>query len=673
MRAKDGAYDLAVIDYFLTDGEGDELCRKLRDTPAAAHTMLAIITGTYREEVIKSCLDAGAVECMFKNEATELFLARVGSLARQIVMQKKVAEEKQRLDGILGSVGDGVYGVNSEGVITFVNPMALQLLGFDEDSQMVGRVAHDLFHHLAEDGRRIEPSESRLSRAYDTGDAVANFETVFVHRLDGLLPVECSLTPLDIGGKREGAVVVFRDISERKSTDRLRWEFSHDTLTGLFNARHFNQQLAMEVLRRREHGGYAALLYLDIDRYTHIFDIGGQVVAEQLLIDIGQQLRRRLREGDVLCRLEGDRLGLLLTSVQLDNLFTVADGFRELARSCHYMAHGVRRPASLSVGVSVISRDTPSAEYALDRARGACGEAKRRGRDQTQIYVGEHERRVARELEAGWSERFRRAIEEDRFQLYVQPIVPVHALPTVEAEIVERDGWRLNGSPGQHGYLFELLVRMVDANGELISPSVFVPLAERIGWMPKIDLWIVTRALRHLATLRAFAGRVAFNVNLSNQTLADPETLKMVADAVRSAQVAPGQIVFEITETSEMGNVQDARRFVQAMKALGCRFALDDFGTGFSSLTHLRHLPVDFVKIEGSFVEGLAGSDADFTMVNSIAQLARSLKLKVIAEHVDSFATLARVREAEIDYVQGNFLGAPRALAGLEFAAVLPT
>jgi len=670
--AKDGRYDLAVIDYFLPDGDGDELCRRLRDSKAAAHTMLAIITGTYREDVIKRCLEAGAVECMFKNEAKELFLARVGSLARQIHMQKKVAAEKQRLDGILGSVGDGVYGVDEAGVVTFVNPMGMRLLGVSDAADVVGKHAHTLFHHSSEDGTLLKPSESPLAAAYGAGTPLNNLETVFWKRSGDPLPVECSVLPLDIGGKREGSVVVFRDISERKSADRLRWELAHDALTGLYNARHFNHALTQEVTKRRDNGGYAALLYIDLDRYTHILDAGGVGVADQLVVDVGQQLQRRLREGDVLARLEGDRLALLLTAVQLDNLFTIADNFRELSHQCHYVANGVRRYATSSVGVAIISRETPSAEYSLERARAACKLAKQRGRDQTQIYVGEHELRVARELEAGWSDRFRGAIEEDRFTFEVQPIVPIAALPDDESRITERHGWRLDGAGGNQVYLFELLVRMIGKNGEVISPGVFVPLAERVGMMPKIDLWIITRALRTLASLKAHASRIAFNVNLSNQTLADPETLKLVADAVRSSTAQPGQLVFEITETSEMTSLHTVRRFIQTMKGLGCRFALDDFGTGFSSFTHLRHLPVDFVKIEGSFIEGMAGSDLDTKMVQSITSLAKSLKMRVIAEHVDGFATLTALRTCGVDLVQGNYLGEPRPLAEIDFSLVLP-
>jgi diguanylate cyclase (GGDEF)-like protein/PAS domain S-box-containing protein len=662
-----------IVDYFLGDGSGDELCRRLRHEPAAAETMLAIITGSYREDAVQQCLEAGATEVMFKNEAKELFLARVGSLARQIELKRRAGEERARLDGILGSVADGVYGVDRDGKVTFVNPMGLRLVGLGEESQAVGRYAEALLHHSAEDGSRHASGGSALARAYAASEPLNMFETVFWRHDGEPVPVEVSLLPLTISGRHEGSVVVFRDISERKSAERLRWELSHDALTGLYNARHFNHALLQELNKRREQAGYSALLYLDLDRYNGIVDALGQAGADQVIAELGHVLTRRLREGDVLARLDGDRYGLLLTQIQLDNLFPIADSFRELAHQAKLGPDESRRHATISVGVAVLSRDTPSPEYALEHSRLACKEAKRRGRDQTQVYVGEHETRVARELEAGWSERLRVALEEDRFVLEAQPIVPVSALPEDEALIHERQGWRLNGGEAGGPMLFELLVRMIGRNGETVSPSVFVPLAERVGMMAKIDLWILQRALRELAQLGAYSERLAFSVNLSNQTLAESEAQEQIEALVRAAGPAIArQLVFEITETSEMVSLHATRRFMQSLKALGCRFALDDFGTGFSSFTHLRHLPTDFVKIEGSFVEGMTGSELDHKMVSSIASLAQSLGMHVIAEHVDSYQTLVALRACGIEYVQGHYLGEPRPLAELDYAALLP-
>lgn len=668
-KAAREVFDLAIVDYFLPDGNGDELCRRLSGLPGAP--TLAVITGTYREDIIVKSLDAGAIECMFKNEAKELFLARVKTLSRQIQMQKSVEAERQRLDGILGSVGDGVYGVDQQGVVTFINPTGLRLLGYADEEELIGKTAPGLIHSRAAEGGGSD--EAGLARAYTAGDALKGHETVFWRRDKSGMTVECSVLPLAIQNRRQGSVVVFRDISERKSADSLRWEMTHDKLTGLVNARHFTHQVAQELQRRREAGGYSSILYIDLDRFSAIVDAAGVAASERLLVEIATVLSKRLREHDVLARIEGDRLALMLSGVQLENLFPLADSYRELLHQCKYESGGVSRPVTASIGVAVISRETPSAEYVVEHARLACRTAKQRGRDQTEIYVGEHDARIAREIEAGWTERLRQAMEQERIILLVQPIVPLSALPRSEAAVVQRQGWRVNGSgtPGQE-YLFEILIRMVGKDGQLISPGVFVPLAERVGMMPKLDLWVLNRLLRYLTGVRGVRAPIAFHVNLSNMTLADPDSLKLIEAAIRASGVSARQLVFEITETSELTSLHSARKFISALKKLGCRFALDDFGTGFSSFTHLRHLPVDFVKVEGSFVQGMSGSELDRKMVGSITQLAQSLKLRVIGEHVDSFATLEALRQSGADYAQGNYLGEPRPLRTVDFSALFP-
>ncbi len=663
-------YDLVIVDYFLPDGNGEELCRRL--TQRAGAPVLAIITGTYREDIIKRCIDAGASECLFKNEARELTLARVRTLARQIQMQKSVEAERQRLDGILGSVGDGVYGVDNDGVITFINPTGLRLLDYFDEAELVDKPAHAAIHHTLSDGTRPPAPESLLGRAYAEGRSLAEHETLFWKKAGEAIPVECTVLPLTIQQRREGSVVVFRDISARKSAERLHWEATHDALTGVFNLRQFQRILGEELEHRREDaGGYAAVLHIDIDRYSYIVDNLGQAGAEALLIEAVGVIGKYVRDGDVLARIEDDQFVLLLARVQLETLYALADGFREVLHQCRYVAHGHERSMSASIGVAVVSRDAPSVEHLLELASRACSTAKQRGRDQTEIYAGESDVRMARALAAGWTERLRLALDKERFVLLVQPIVPLAALPLAESAITTRDGWRINGAEaGDSEFLFEVLIRMIGNDGSWISPSAFVPLAERAGMMPKIDLWIIQRLIRYMTTLKNTHANIAFDVNLSNSTLSDPQSLSLIEAVVRESGPLARQLVFEITETSQLTKMQAARSFISAMKTLGCRFALDDFGTGFSSFTHLRHLPVDFIKIDGSFVEGMSGSELDRRMVGSITQLAQSLNLKVVGEHVDRYVTLAALRDSGANYAQGHYLGEPRLLSEVDFGAL---
>jgi diguanylate cyclase (GGDEF)-like protein/PAS domain S-box-containing protein len=659
-----GSFDFIIVDYFLPDGTGEQLCRKLKAHPKTKDATLAIITGGYREEIIKKCIEAGAIECMFKNEAKELFLTRVNSIANNIETQKSVEAERQRLDGILRSVGDGVYGVDEQGLITFINPTGYQALGYKSDVVLVGRNAGDVFHFRTEGDTK--GSDSNLIASYASGESLTGYETVFRTREAEALPVECTVFPLSIQQLRQGSVVVFRDISERKSVEQLRWEVSHDSLTGLSNRRHFSQFLEKEITRLRDDGGHNALLLIDIDRFADIIDAGGEAEGDRVLADVSSKLATRLRDNDLLARLETDKFALLLSGIQLSNVFTIADAFRSVLGETEYDAHGTTRSVIGSVGVVILSRVTPSAEYALEHARLACETAKKKGRNQTHIYVSEEDTRTARELESGWAERFKEAIRNDRFVFLAQPIIKTDSIPGDWSAAENQPDGQLPNQGEDQDLLFELLLRMLSKDGQWISPSVFIPLAERVNMIQDVDLWVIRNALNQLERLTESQYNICLTVNLSNVTLQDPDSLNLIRDVVQGRNLKPGRLIFEVTETAEIASLHNARKFMLEMKKLGVRFALDDFGTGFSSFSHLKHLPVDFIKIDGMFVQSMTSNDVDRTMVNSITSMAHSLGLTTIAEHVDSDATLDAARECKVDFVQGFFLGEPMLLDNLD-------
>lgn len=648
-RARVGRYDLILVDYYLPDGTGDELVRRLKGEASTQHTLVALITATYADEVIQRCLDAGAVECMFKNEVITLTLARIRALARSVEDRRRIEAERQRLDGIVRSVGDGVYGLDADGRLNFANPTACRLLGVSDEAALRGALLTQL---------RLEVGPSSL------GNRV---ETVFDTEDGRSLPVECSVVPLrGPDGGDQGAVVVFRDISERKSVERVRWELDHDPLTGLSNRRHFLSTL-VEVIERRKQGGYSAVLYVDIDRYTQVLENAGEIAAQQLLVEVGQRLKARLRDNDLLARLEHDQFALRLENVQLENLYTMADALREMLREARYLSHaGQPLAITASVGVAIVSKDSPSAEYVLENARQACTQAKRRGQNQTQIFVVESDSRAARELEAGWTQRIKEAMSEDRLLLLGHPILPVSALQRQQQAGADLALARVESGEEQ---VIEVLLRLVNRDGQWVSPTVFVPLAERANLMTKIDLFVVARAVR-MATRLNDEARIAFAINLSNQTLQDPEALSHIENTFKSHRVQPQRFIFEISETGEVYHLHSARRFITQLRRLGCRFALDDFGAGRNSLSHLKWLPMDFVKVSGEFVGEKQGSEVDRAMALSLTQMAHALKLKVIAERVDSLRALTWLKAAKVDFVQGHLFGEPVRLDEMDFEAL---
>jgi diguanylate cyclase (GGDEF)-like protein/PAS domain S-box-containing protein len=643
-----GRYDLIIVDYFLPDGTGDELVTKVKADPATKSVSIALITATYKDEVIQRALDAGAIECMFKNEVISLTLARIKALVRSIEDRRQIEQERQRLLGILRSVGDGVYGLDDKGRVTFMNHTGCKLLGMNDESEIIGLSSTEFTQEA-----KVENTNSRV-------------ETLFRTHGGRMLPVELSVVALMDGPSKRGSVVVFRDISERKNVERVRYELEHDRLTGLCNRRSFMARLVEFVAARKTENGYGAVLMIDIDRYTQVLENAGEVAAQQLLVDIGQRLQARLRDNDTLARLEHDQFVLKLEGIQLENVYTIADGLRENLRDARYLSHsGQSLGITVSIGVAIISKETPSAEYALENARQACGQAKRRGQNQTQIFVVESDARMARDLEAGWATRIKEAMAEDRLILLAQPIVPIADVPTNVAED------KLPAYVLQAGkeLIFEILIRLVNRDGQLVSPSVFVPLAERFNLMPKVDLWVIARAVRFASRLPDDIP-VFFAINLSNQTLIDPEALTHIENTFASHRVAAKRFIFEVSETGEIAQLHNARRFMIQLKQLGARFALDDFGSGQNSISHLKWLPIDLVKVNGEFVANKSGAEVDRAMALSLTQMAHSLKLGVIAERVDSPKSITWLRAAKVDYIQGNVLGAATKLEDIDFDAL---
>ncbi len=654
-------FDLAIVDYYMPGGNGDELCRRLRDDPATAQITTAVITGTYLDQLIKDSLNAGAVECMFKNESQELFLTRIAAMARGVRARKAIDAEHQRLSGILASVGDGVYGVNQAGEITFINPAAREILRIDESADVIGQSAHELFHYASEDGSPNPPDTCFLQQAYGIGDELRGWDTVFWTHDRQPVPVECTVFPLRVEDRLEGSVVAFRDVSDRRELEReLVWQVNHDPVTRLSNRNHFERALEAEVSRLKRSNERSALLYIDLDRFKYINDTAGHAAGDRLLFEIGDQLKTRLREADTLARLGGDEFAIILRNVDEDGVRAAADGFREVLERFNFVYRDKPYKINGSIGVALIDRDSQSPGEVLANADIACHIAKSRGRNLTHLYRAENDEKMAMQFELGWSVRLQDALKDDSFALVFQPILPLPALGTTALPADRGRIWKDRIDRGELAERhYEVLVRFADRGGALITPAAFLPSAERFGLMPQLDTWIVGRALAKLGELHRAGNRVTFSINLSGQTI-DAETLvPMFKRSLTEHAIDPQFVIFEITETSAIANVQGARRLIDEMRDIGCRFALDDFGIGFSSLNHLKHLPVDFIKIDGQFVQDIVTDPIDRTIVTSINDIAHSLGKRTIAEFVESREILEMLRECGIDYAQGHYIASP--------------
>ncbi|MBL0728742.1 EAL domain-containing protein [Piscinibacter sp. HJYY11] len=647
-RVQAERFDLAVIDYFMPGMNGAALCRALRELPATRDMTLAVLTGSYEEGLISDCLEAGASECMFKNESDELVVARVDSMARLCERERRLKDEGQRLELILSSVGDGVYGVDRHGRITFVNPAALRLLQCTHEDELVGLAAHERIHHTDERGRPVPAETCFLQQAYELGDSLSNWETVF-WRADGeMLNVECTVRPQHQGDECVGVVVAFRDIAERKRHEaETQWQLRHDHLTKLHNRRHFEYMLEQEIFRLRRSSEQSALLFIDLDRFKQINDTAGHAAGDALLASIGRKLKSRSRQSDLVARLAGDEFAVLLRNVDDGSVLALAEKFRAILDEGHFSHGGREFEVSGSLGIARLSRHTLSPAYAMNCADAACHIAKREGRNRIHVFDLGGDAGALATLQQSWSERLKIALAAGNFALQFQPIFELRRLPEGGEEVT---------AEALHGH--EVFLRLDDVD-TLLAPRAFLSQAERFELMPALDGWVLDRVALMLAHReRPVASR--FHLNVATASLLDAGYLARLTALLREGAFAPGQLCLEIKESELAGQLQALQPILNELHQLGVRLLLDEYGRGLGGLGHLRGLPLSAVKLDGSLVQSLASDEVGVLMVRAMTDLAHAMKAVVIAPLIEDSTVLQRLRSAGVDYAQGFVLGEPR-------------
>jgi diguanylate cyclase (GGDEF)-like protein len=459
------------------------------------------------------------------------------------------------------------------------------------------------------------------------------------------LAIQDSAAPIrDRAGNLIGAVMVFHDVSKERRLHRaLHYQASHDALTGLINRREFENRLTAAVENaRHDAAARHALLYLDLDQFKLVNDTCGHPAGDQLLKQITGVLQSRVRGGDTLARLGGDEFGILLQSCSLDQALRIAEGLRQAIRDFRFIWQDGVLQVGASIGIVEISSETPTVANVMSAADVACYSAKDLGRNRVQLYKPDDVPERHREMH--WVSKLTRACDESRFELYYQPIVPIGA------NILEH--------PREH---FELMLRLRDESGMLVTPAEFIPAAERYNVMPSIDRWVVRQALDRLVH-RGGTGVKPFTiaVNLSGTSLNDERFLEYLIAELSSLELAAGAMCFEITETAAIANLGNVVHFMRELKVRGCHFALDDFGSGLSSFMYLKTLPVDYLKIDGQFVENVTRDRVDRSMVEAISQVGKTMGIHTIAERVESPEVLAELGRLGIGFAQGFHIAEPR-------------
>jgi diguanylate cyclase (GGDEF)-like protein len=496
--------------------------------------------------------------------------------------------------------------------------------------------------HIVDEQSRL-PARDPIQRCLQEGRIVglAN-HTVLISRDGQEHDIDDSAAPIHSrDGQLLGAVLVFHDVTEtRRIARQMAFDASHDLLTGLINRREFENRLERALLSAKEFGEQHVLCYLDLDQFKIINDTAGHAVGDQMLKEVTQLLSGLFRRNDTLSRLGGDEFGLLLMNCPMEKAAAIAANVIDQLNQYRFHWQGRHFQIGVSIGAVAINAGSESIAKVLSQADVACYTAKDLGRGRVHIFHPADAETIQRHSELVLAVRLREAIEREQFVLYCQPIIPL-----------------LNNTTDRQAH-YELLLRMVDEEGRLVPPATFIGPAERYDLMGTIDRWVIQAAFR-LYSRRFNGDGPNFAINLSGNSLNDDSLLDYVLAKMQEFKIPPEKLCFEITETAAIHNLNKAQHFAHEIRRQGVRIALDDFGSGLSSFRYLKVLPVDYLKIDGSFVREMLDSVTDMAMVSAINQVGHSLGIQTIAEHVTSLQIADCVRNLGVDYAQGFGLGHP--------------
>ena len=582
-------------------------------------------------------------------------LGRVADRYHQALQSKRQAEaalidEKERAQVTLASIADAVLATNTDGTVEFANPPAVRLLGVDR-REVVGR-------HVGEVVRLVE-ARTKLPMprpvdvlAADGPSAAGHVQLEILRRGGDTVPVEYSAAPIrDRHGRVTGSVVVLRDVSQRAELERqLSHQAHHDSLTGLLNRRAFDQRLAEALHGARAHGASHALLYIDLDQFKVVNDTCGHLAGDELLKQLARVMQSQVRAGDSLARLGGDEFGVLLEHCPQDKAMAIADTLLGLVRRHRFRWEGNLFTVGGSIGVVILDAASPSPAEVLSAADMACYVAKELGRGRIHLSRESDRDLEQRRTEMQLVGQIKRALEENRFALHCQQIVPL----------------RDRGKAPPH---FEILLRMRGEDGALLPPGTFIPAAERYNVMPSLDRWVVEQVF---AWMEQWLPRLdlhpetVFNINLSGGSLSDPAFLEFVSASGERLGALCRQVCFEITETAAIAHLGAAADVIRTLGAVGFRFALDDFGTGLSSFGYLKHLKVQSLKIDGLFVRDMHRDPADYALVRAMNEVGHAMGIATVAEYVETEEVADMLRALGVDYGQGYGLAVPVPLSDLE-------
>lgn len=573
----------------------------------------------------------------------------ITDITERKMAETRVFEEKERAQVTLQSIGDGVITTDAEGRVDYINPVAQDLTGWDMRNAH-GESIESLMTLINEHTRATV--DNPLSRCLKEGRVITLADgSVLINKDGNEVPIQDSAAPIrDRIGNIIGAVMVFHDVSkESRLFRKLSYQASHDTLTGLINRREFENKLvtALDAAHNSPDQTHA-LLYLDLDQFKVVNDTFGHTAGDELLRQVAEVVQANIRSTDIVARLGGDEFGILLERCTEERAMEVGEAIRGAVETHRFNWKDAFTSARCSLGVVMVSKESPDVASVMSSADVACYSAKDMGRNQIHLYQDSDA--SMRHEEMKWVSRITSAVEENRLELFYQPIVGIS---------------KENSSSRGH---YELLLRMRDENGEIVGPDQFIPAAERYNLMSTLDRWVIHQALSQLADRNPEAEFAHFTlaINLSGTSLSEDRFLEFVIDELKKQKLPKGAICFEITETAAISNLSRVIHFMQALKKLGCKFSLDDFGSGLSSFTYLKNLPVDYLKIDGQFIRNVAEDSVDESMVKAINEVGEAMGIETIAERVESKEVIEKLSEIGVKFAQGYYIARPTSVQTFE-------
>jgi len=560
-------------------------------------------------------------------------LQQAESIQRRYLAETR--EEKARLLALLSAMNMGILFVTINNRVAYTNPAFTQIWMIRNTDNLVGREITDLLNDSGCMLARPDHFSRHIMGVMGTHESSESLE---IEMTDGRLITQLSYPVREQDGRIIGRILIFEDVTrERQTAEQLIYLAERDSLTGLYNRRRFEDELGRMLGDVTRHGNSGSLLFFDLDEFKYINDTFGHRAGDSMLIRVAGAVGALIRSNEVFCRLGGDEFAILMPDASETDAQSLAERIVRAVSQIPFRFEGKNLRLTCSLGIAAYPQQADSAEQLVAHADAAMYQAKEAGKNAWRSYRADLD--TSREMiqRMSWNERIGRALEEDRFILHFQGIYHTQS--------------------GALAHL-EVLLRMRDETDpqQLIMPGHFIPLAEKNGQILQIDRWVLKQSI---ALLQAKPEIPALAVNISGRSLDDPSLAHFISDELHTARVAPRRLMIEITETSALSDLQDAQRFIEALRHTGCTICLDDFGTGFASFAYLKHIKADILKIDGLFIRDIIFERDNQVFVKAIVDVARGLGKTTVAEFVESREIYAMLKEMGVDMVQGYYLDIP--------------